>query len=263
MLSNILPLFSKVLTPKWTVLKNVSYGNLSEQIVDCYLLNEGIRPAIVLIHGGGWMSGDKSAYEGTARRYALAGYNVFAINYRLAKHGQPNTQWDAQIKDVELFIGWLRQNASTFRVDANRIVVAGDSAGAHLSLFLATSKNPTTKVLAVLNMYGPTDLSAPEMQYTLSTTPVLGGSTDTKVLKAASPISYIDSNTSPICIIHGIKDAVVPYSQAQSLKNVLDANAVYNELIPFDGGHGYYTDVPWYMQMYLDARGLWFLNKYV
>lgn len=262
MLSNILPLFSSVITPNWTVTKNASYGSSSEQKFDCYRLNHGIRPAIILIHGGGWMSGDKSAYESTAKRYALAGFHVFAINYTLAKAGLPQTQWAVQLRDVETAVKYIRENAQMLRVDPNRIVASGDSAGGHLALFLATTRNVATRVSAVLNMYGPTTLVAPEMAQTLSTTPVFNFSTDSDLLNLASPTSYINSQSSPVCTIHGTKDTVVPYQQAERLKEKLDACLVYNEIIPYDGGHGF-ANVPWYVQTYLNMRGLWFLKRFV
>lgn len=262
MLSNILPLFSNIVKPNWTVTKDVSYGLTNEEKVDCYTLNDGIRPAVIFIHGGGWMSGDKSAYEGKARRYALAGFHVFAINYTLAKADDRKTQWASQLRDVENFVKWLRNHAYTLRVDPNRIVASGDSAGGHLALFLATNRNHATKVSAVLNMYGPTDLAASEMAQTLSTTPVFNYSTNSALLETASPISYIDFMASPVCTIHGTRDNVVPYRQAQRLKNKLDACYVENELIPFDGEHGF-NNVPWYTQTYLDMKGLWFLKRFV
>jgi acetyl esterase/lipase len=124
----------------------------------------------VFIHGGAWQAGDKSAYAGYyAQLYAMAGFHVVSINYRLASYGDPTTQWNAQLQDVQLAIRWLRQNASTWRMDPNRIGAVGDSAGGHLALFLgsldASVPNSTcfTRcfVSAVVDMFGPTDLTQP------------------------------------------------------------------------------------------------------
>lgn len=262
MFTNLLPLLSRVVSPDWTITKNISYGSLPVQKADFYQLNKGVHPAVILIHGGGWMVGDKSVYEGTARQYALAGFHVFAIDYTLAKDGAPETQWDAQLRDVEAFVRWLRNNAAGLRVDPNRLVAYGTSAGGHLSLFLATSKDPMVKVSAVLNNCGPTDLAAPEMRFTLSTTPVLNRTTDKTILQAASPVTYVDHFTAPICTIHGKKDTVVDYTQATILKKRLDDNGVYNQLLTHDYGHGY-DNAPWYIQKYLDMKGIWFLQKFV
>lgn len=256
MIPYIKPIFHNILKPNWNVFKDVKYGTSEETKADLYILKDGVRPAVVFIHGGGWMAGDKSVYEGRAKKYALAGFNVFAINYRLAKFEDSSSQWDAQLQDVETFICWLRENAVKFNVDPSRIAVCGDSAGAHLSLFLGASR----KVTAVVNMFGPSDLTTPHMQYLLKSNALFGGSTDADALSKASPINYINSLSTPVCTLHGTKDEVVPYSQAQNLKNRLDQYFVRNELITYNGGHNL-NEVPWYVQLFLDLKGLWFLTS--
>lgn len=253
MINKIIPLFSSIIKPYWTVSKDMPYGDDPEQKADWYLLNEGIRPAVVFIHGGGWMAGDKSVYEGRAKKYALAGFHTFSINYRLAKFDNPETQWDAQLQDVRSFIRWLKANASKLRVDPTRIAVCGDSAGAHLSLFLGCLRD----VNAVVNMFGPSDLTTPHMMYLLSSNALFGTKVDHDLLWEASPLRYAYLSV-PVCTIHGTKDEVVPYSQAQELKKVLDSKNIENILVTYDGGHNL-NEVPWYVQQYLDIRGLWFL----
>jgi acetyl esterase/lipase len=70
--------------------------------------------------------------------FAMAGFNVVSINYRLASYGDRTTQWNAQLQDVQLAIRWLRQNANRFRIDPTRIGALGESAGGHLALFLGS-----------------------------------------------------------------------------------------------------------------------------
>lgn len=254
MINKITPLLSSIIKPDWTVTKDVPYGNDPEQKADLYLLNSGIRPVVVFIHGGGWMAGDKSVYEGRAKKYALAGFHTVSINYRLAKFDKPETYWDVQLQDVRNFIRWLKANAFKFRIDPSRIAVCGDSAGAHLSLFLGCLRD----VVAVVNMFGPSDLTTPHMKYLLKTNALFGGKDSISLYESASPIRLVNPSTVPVCTIHGTKDEVVPYSQAQELKKVLDNNGVNNTLVTYDGGHNL-NEVPWYVQQYLDIRGLWFL----
>ena len=254
MFNKLFPLLSSIIKPDWKVAKDVPYGNDPEQKADWYLLNSGIRPAVVFIHGGGWMAGDKNVYEGRAKKYALAGFHTFSINYRLAKFDNPETQWDAQLQDVRSFIRWLKANASNLRVDPTKIAVCGDSAGAHLSLFLGCLRD----VNAVVNMFGPSDLTTPHMKYLLSSNALFGGKDDNELFESASPIRLVNLTTVPVCTIHGTKDEVVPYSQAVELKKVLDNKYVENILVTYDGGHNL-NEVPWYVQQYLDMRGLWFL----
>lgn len=276
LISKLMPIFSKIISPNWTVYKDVQYGPGHEEVADMYLLNKGIRPAIVFIHGGGWMAGDKSAYEGRARKYALAGFHVIAINYRLAKMGDHRSQWNAQLQDVQLAIRWLRANAATFRIDPNKIAVGGDSAGAHLSLFLGalnriiqavdgdrhtmyTEESP--KACAVLDMFGPTDLTTPKMQETIMTTALFDGKTYDEapaLYAAASPIYYMDSTMSPTFIVHGTADIVVPYSQSTALDQKLTSLGVYHKFITFAGGHEL-DKVSTFTQTMIELKGLWFM----
>lgn len=268
MINSLIPLLSFMINPDWTVTKDVQYGKTIEEKADLYLLNSGVRPAVVFIHGGGWMAGDKSVYEGRAKKYALAGFHTFSINYRLAKTDKPETQWSAQIQDAQHFMRWLRANAVSLRIDPNRIAVCGDSAGGHLSLLLGSLdynypgdrkdelSSYSSKAAAVVNMFGPSDLSTPEMLNVLKTTAVFNyGAAPAD----ASPINSISYSTSPVCTIHGTKDLLIPFSQATNLKNKLDQYRIRNILISYDGGHNL-NEVPWYVQQYLDLRGLWFLT---
>ena len=100
-LSYTLPIFAKILPNPHTVTKDVAYGNKPDQRLDLYLLNNGkLNPTIIFVHGGGWGAGDKSAYEGRAKKYGLAGFNVVSIDYTLAT-SDPNTHWDAQLQDIK------------------------------------------------------------------------------------------------------------------------------------------------------------------
>lgn len=276
LISKLLPVLSRVISPNWTVYKDVQYGPGNEEVLDMYLLNKGVRPAIIFIHGGGWMGGDKAAYEGRARKYALAGFHVFAINYRLAKQGVHSSQWNAQLQDVQLAVRWLRANAAQYRVDPNKIAVGGDSAGAHLSLFLGaldrivpavdgdrhtmyTDQSP--KACAVLDMFGPTDLTTPKMQETVMTTPLFDGKTYAEapsLYAAASPIFYINNTMSPTFIVHGTSDIVVPYSQSTALAQKLTSLGVYHKFLTFNGGHEMDKVSTW-TQFMLELKGLWFM----
>lgn len=275
-ISKILPIFSRIISPDWTVQKNVQYGQTSEEVADMYLLNKGVHPAIIFIHGGGWMAGDKSAYEGRARKYALAGFHVIAINYRLAKFDDPNSQWNAQLQDVQLAVRWLKANAATFRIDPNKIAVGGDSAGGHLSLFLGSLDqivqsaegnrhtlyiDQSPKACAVLDMFGPCDLSSPKMQDLIMTLPLLHGKTYAEapaLYYAASPINYMNHQTSPTFIVHGTTDIVVPYSQSVLLDQKLSNLGVYHKFLTFNGGHEM-DKVSSFTQMMLELKGLWFM----
>ena len=132
-------------------------------------------PAVVDIHGGGWVSGDANLQPGTVDwdvEPALVGKGwVFvSINYRLA----PSSPWPAQLEDAKCAIRFLRANAPALHIDPNRIGVIGASAGGHLASMLGLTGDgqsqfdvgryldQSSAVEAVVDEYGPTDLTSPD-----------------------------------------------------------------------------------------------------
>jgi len=251
MMNFLAPLLAWFVKPNWTIYRDSPYGSDPQQVGDFYMLNGGVRPAVIFIHGGGWSAGDKSVYEGRARRYALAGFHVIAINYRLAKFEDKSTQWPAQLNDVRLALKWVRDRAGALRVDPGRICVAGDSAGGHLSLMLGLTDKP----VCILNMFGPCDLRP--MSDLLCKLPVFGGGPATE---DACPIERIGPDFPPTLTIHGTRDSTVAYEQALTLDRKLEALGVDHSLISYDGGHEF-TDLPWWKEAWLEARGLWWIMR--
>jgi acetyl esterase/lipase len=164
---------------------------------------EELRPALVIIHGGGWNAGDKRdrPYRSMLLDYALKGYVTISVNYRLTREAPMS----ACIEDCKCAIRWLKAHAKEYRVDTSRIVAYGHSAGAHLVLMLGLA-GPD----AGLEGDGGWN------DYSSSVTAVAGGSPPT-VLPAGryadaakySPASYISANALPILLIQGTADRIV------------------------------------------------------
>ena len=95
------------------------------------------RMGILLIHGGGWVQGDKSQLKGYGIQLARYGYVCVCSEYRLSGE----SPWPAQIHDCKAALRWMRANAVELGLDANRIAVSGNSAGAHLSLMVGATPN--------------------------------------------------------------------------------------------------------------------------
>lgn len=208
-----------------------------------------------------------------ARKYGLAGFSVIAINYTLAKPHDDMTQWPRQLEDIQTAVRWVRKNAASFGIDPNRIAAGGDSSGGHLALFLGALDAPvqgmspvlyrdySSKVSVVLNMFGPSDLAAPDMiaaVWDLS----LFSKRSLESFAAASPINYVSSKTSPVCTIHGHSDRVIPYSQSVALHKMLTHHGVANKLVTYDGGHEIGALTKWRKGV-LDLIGLKFVLKHV
>lgn len=243
------PILSVVANPDWKIYHDFHYGNDPQQVGDLYLLNKGEHPLIIMIHGGGWSSGDKSSYAGRARRYALAGFHVFAINYRLAKFDDKSTQWPAQFDDVKRACAWMTDSSFGLRIDTSRICVCGDSAGGHLALMLGVADRPK----CILNMFGPCDPRL--MNDLLSKLPIFGGG---PIPNNACPIDSICADFPPTLTIHGTKDTTVAYEQAMRLDSKLAALGVDHALISYDGGHEF-ADLPWWKEELIELRALWWV----
>jgi hypothetical protein len=93
----------------------------------------GPHPGLLIIHGGGWESGDKGEYTEASRYFASRGYVVYDIQYRLTGEAR----FPAQVDDVECALGYMRAHAAADGLDPERVAVMGRSAGAHLALLAA------------------------------------------------------------------------------------------------------------------------------
>ena len=209
--------------------KNLVYATKDKMDLklDAYLPNgKGPYPSVLVIHGGGWMSGSKWQLGRYAADLAKRGMNVFAINYRLApKHKHP-----AQVEDCRDAVRWVRKNCEKYGSDPNRIGAMGYSAGAHLSAMLAVTgmsaeKDPEgigTEILVAMGGGTPCEfLSLPPENKALAYW--LGGSRSQfpEVYKDASPITHLDAKDAPIFFFHGERDALVGASGARNMSKTM------------------------------------------
>ncbi len=232
----------------------VGYGPLPAEVGDLFLPSgpAGRKPAVVVIHGGGWTEGSRHAAEGLAQLLASLGAVVFNIDYRLADKAQPATRWPAQLVDAQLAVRFLRAHATELGLDPARIGALGDSAGAQLAVFLGVlprivpgdqaSLYPQERpeVSAVVDQYGPMNLpgmgsyAAHSIDALFGTPSPVGGA-----LLTTSPLPSVTARSAPVYIIHGISDPIVPFQQSRQLEDTLRAHDVAVKLVPFSGGHAY------------------------
>lgn len=175
---------------------------------------KGIYPALVVIYGGAWRNGSFKSYPEFNRYMAARGYTVFAIDYRHA----PRYRYPAQLEDVLASLNFIRENATKYEADAERVVLLGRSSGAHLAMLAAYNSN-VLPVRGVINYYGPVNLTEgynnPPLPDPINTRMVLedflGGSPQQlpKQYEIASPISYVKNKVAPTLLIYGSQDHVV------------------------------------------------------
>jgi acetyl esterase/lipase len=140
--------------PRVASVKTYSYGATMEQTYDVYRsTSSGRRPTVVIVHGGGWVEGDKKdrTHRVQAQRLVAAGYTAISVNYRLVKNGVTLNQ---SVADVSAALDHLRARAATLGVDKSRIAVIGSSAGGHLAMMLGTMGRGQDRVRAVVASAG-------------------------------------------------------------------------------------------------------------
>jgi len=143
------------------IIRDVEYGDLDKQNLDFFLprqgkklIDENLTPVVMVIPSGAWIYSDKSSLEGYAFSLAEEGYAAATLNYRAVLDGY---KWPAMIDDCKLALEWIINNGKDYSIDNGRIAALGPSAGAHLSLLLATMPETRGKMRSVASFYGPTD----------------------------------------------------------------------------------------------------------
>ena len=212
-------------------------------------------PAVLYVHGGGWVQGDSTLAPGSlVERVAMAmvarGWIFVSINYRLA----PQFRWPAQIDDASCALRFLRAAAGPLHIASGHIGVMGDSAGGQIVSLLGLAggsagsspgrsagfdagpyASQSTAVEAVVDLYGPADLTTPDwadapliqvyapQAFGTKLGPGAPGAATTAALVAASPVTYVGGHAPPFLIVQGEQDTVVPPDQSEELAARLGA----------------------------------------
>lgn len=236
------------------VTRNLQYGTDEGRAllldVDRPSGTRSLDPILILIHGGGWTSGDKERYAPVSRALATEGYVVFNIDYTLAASRSPG--YPRQVDEARTALSWVRKHAADYHGDTGRIAVAGGSAGGYLAAMLALRDDTAgaAPVRAVVSLSGPLDLGAlvadlraattsPSgtcqpvscailQQATASLRSLLGCDPvqcSAQLVHAASPVSYVTSASPPFFLANGTQEPV-PATQATSMAAALKAHGV-------------------------------------
>jgi acetyl esterase/lipase len=253
-----LPVYAQAQAPakKVTVTNDLVYTKAdgAELKLDlaCPAEGNGPFPGVLVIHGGGWRGGNKESNRALLAEFAQRGYVAISPQYRFC----PKSTFPAQVHDVKAAVRWLRTHKDEYKLDANHIGAVGFSAGGHLSLMLGLTDPadglegdvpadaPSSKVQAVVNWFGPTDLAASDLPDV--TKPLLkdfiGGTPSEKpeAFAKASPLTFVNAGDPPILTLQGTKDPLVPYNQANKLTDAMAKAGVpgRTELI-IGAGHGW------------------------
>lgn len=199
------------------------------------------RPAIVVIHGGGWIEGDKSSFSqaeklppGNIRDFAAQGFVAVTVNYRLSAEAP----FPAAVHDCKNVVRYLRAHAADYAIDLERIGVWGNSAGGHLALMLAMTedvlelegdgpyRDQSSRVQAVCSDSGPIDLLHQHEHNQIRTVIerfLKGPPTDDRLAdyRKASPFTFVSSKLPPMLLIYGVDDEQVGVETADRFVTLL------------------------------------------
>lgn len=227
--------------------------------MDIYLpagLRQGeVRPAVVVVHGGGWghRRRREAVYIQACTKLAESGYVAACIEYEIADRSKLGVNYlrnmagafPQNVQDVKSAVRFLRKNAAAYHIDGQHIALMGASAGGHLAALAAVTQpkdglepddghgDVSSAVQACIVYYGVFDFT------TWGFKPATATDEDRAAAKRASPLQYVDKSDPPMLLLHGTKDRTVPYSQSEKMAARLKELGVAHELITMQGkDHG-------------------------
>lgn len=253
---------------------DLTYGKTSEQELKLDLYRpkgDAVLPACVLVHGGGWIGGDKERFRPLAIALAERGYVVANIEYRLAGVAK----YPAGVQDCLLAVRWLRANAARFGVDPDRIGAWGGSAGGHIVGLMAGTlpadrfitgdlKDVSPAVQASCVMAGPTDLTNETFVANLRKAGEKSNSYQwfgqlydqaPDLYREASPVTHFTKETGPVLFLTGDLDN--PARDTAAMKVLESLGVPSKQVVLKDAKHGCWMQRPWFEQC-VDAVDTWF-----
>lgn len=231
------------------------------------------RPAVLVLHGGGWVAGNKRDFLPIVKLLAEEGFIGVTSQYRLARPsinglGPPNPNpWPAQIEDAKCAVRYLRASAKRWNLDPKRIAVMGFSAGGHLAMLLGTMNAEdglegdgghaaqSSEVQAVISFFGPTQMGAapPANRRDVAKLPLdkkkealraialsaVFGQAFLKDPSRASPLSYTNEGDAPMLLFQGTRDHLVDPEHTIQMMDALTKARVPGKVVFHVGkGHG-------------------------
>ncbi len=238
-------------------LDNIVYfkENIRSLHLDAFIYKIKKRnPAVLLIHGGGWKSGNKEQMHILAQKIALKGYSCFAIEYRLSLEAK----FPEGIYDVKNAIKFIKDNAARFHVNPNQIAVLGCSSGGQMAALLGATngesmfENENTKsyqnanVQAIIDVDGILAFKHPESQEGEMAALWLGGTyiENPQNWENASALNHVDKNTPPILFINSSFDRF--HAGRDDVITILNKYKIYNEVHTIaNSPHSFWFFEPW------------------
>jgi len=226
-------------------------------LVDVYYpanKSDKLFPGVLLIHGGGWVSGSKENQQPMAQRLAQEGFVAVVVEYRLSREAQ----YPAAVIDIKAALKWMRKKAAELNLDKTKIAVLGVSAGAQLATLVGATPGfdiyeegdceVSDEVQAIVNIDGIVSFIHPEAAAEGEIAGLwLGGMRDENPAnwKEASPLEYVDEKTPPTLFINSAQPRF--HAGRDDMIKILDNNKIYYEVhtLP-ETPHSFWLVHPWF-----------------
>lgn len=250
----IQPLSSKDIVSK----ENVVYKTIGDRTLqaDIYMpagKSKHPYPTVLLIHGGGWLTGSKENQRVMAQHLALNGFVAITVSYRLGYEAP----YPAAVLDLKDAVRWTRENATTYNINPNQIAVLGGSAGAHLATLIGVTPNSSLygkddnvsdAVQAIINIDGIVSFIHPEAAAEGKMASIwLSGSREENYhnWKEASPLEYVNGSAPPILFINSSQPRF--HAGRDDMITILDMHHIYSEVHTLDESpHSFWLMQPWF-----------------
>jgi acetyl esterase/lipase len=228
-------------------IKDLTYKKIDDRTLhfDAYLNKQKtISPAVIMIHGGGWSSGNKLQMSNLAQELALNGYSCFSIEYRLSLEAK----YPAGINDVEDAIEFIKKNADKYKIDSNNIVILGCSSGAQMASLTGVKHGNEFK--AIINLDGILAFHHPESKEGKSAANWLGGTYQEipSIWEEASALNNVDKNCPPVLFINSQFERF--HAGRDDMIKKLNKLNIYSKVEKIkDSPHSFWFFEPWFDEM--------------
>ncbi|MBN1302097.1 MAG: alpha/beta hydrolase [Melioribacteraceae bacterium] len=247
---------------------------LSMDIFRPYIEGNGLLPVVVMIHGGGWASGDKSHLIPLAQKIAENGFAASTIEYRLS----PEAKYPAALQDISCAVYWIIRNRALYNIDTSKIMLLGCSSGGQLATlagqfindkkFIDPECGKAGKVRAIINIDGILDFTHPAesakdtipgnhsaasrwLGTTLKETPSLW--------KSVSPVNNVHKDMPPVLFLNSLLERF--HAGRDQMIELMNEYGIYSEVyIVKDSPHAIWLFYPWFDEVYVAV--IKFLSKF-
>lgn len=220
--------------------------------------------AILIVHGGGWLTGDRTMERPLAKQLAGRGYVAVPVSYRLGTPGR----FPAPVLDLKAAVRWLRAHAAECHIDVNRIAIAGGSAGGTLATFVGATNGMTefdgaaddakhsSVVQAAIDIDGTATfmdnalIRASEAKPDNPYLEFLHGPyrRERAVWLAASPIMYVNEKSAPTLFIKSVVTQPILVGRDE-MSERLRTLGIASEVVTYPGTpHPFWLVLPWFNQ---------------